>query len=325
MGVVEILLGELEICLDHFHGAVAKQGLESVGVAAVAQKLDGEGVPEAVGVGVGDGGAGAEAVDETTQGVAAEGMTLGGQKDTAAVVAWSGALAEVASEELGGAGAEFDAALFGPFALDEEALVFEVDLVVDQVDEFAGTQAGVEEQEDDEAIAEGGGAAVGGFAFAGAGVGTGAIAGLQHGVDVGAGVVGQDGGFFGLGTVDGAQDVPVDHVLGDGPGPEGGEAGVVVQCGFVADAVLAGQETADVVGGDAGQGGIVGQEVCEFVEGGGVVAQGVPAEATGAGVEQVAVDGIGQGDLVVHVDLRSSLLLRKSVGTGVGAVRVQYT
>jgi hypothetical protein len=43
---VQVVLGEFEVGLDHFHGAVAEQGLQDV---AVAQELRGKGVPEAAG------------------------------------------------------------------------------------------------------------------------------------------------------------------------------------------------------------------------------------------------------------------------------------
>jgi hypothetical protein len=44
---VQVLLGPLQVDLDHLHGAVTEEGLEHVAVAGVAQELNGEGVPEA--------------------------------------------------------------------------------------------------------------------------------------------------------------------------------------------------------------------------------------------------------------------------------------
>jgi len=83
VAVVEVVLGELDVEADHFHGAVAKEGLEDVAISAVAQELDGEGVAEAVGVGIDDAGAAAEAGDETEEGVAADGQAALGEEDAA--------------------------------------------------------------------------------------------------------------------------------------------------------------------------------------------------------------------------------------------------
>jgi hypothetical protein len=60
VGLGGVGVGELEVGLDHFHGGVTEEHLQGVGVAAVAQVVDGKGVAEAARVGVRKAGAVAE-------------------------------------------------------------------------------------------------------------------------------------------------------------------------------------------------------------------------------------------------------------------------
>jgi hypothetical protein len=52
---------------------VPQQGLEGVGVSAISQEVDGEGVTETVGVGIGDSSAFSETTDEVAKCVTGEG------------------------------------------------------------------------------------------------------------------------------------------------------------------------------------------------------------------------------------------------------------
>lgn len=62
MAGVDVGLGDGKVVVDHGEGGVAEDHFEGVGVATVAQVVDGEGVTEAVGVDVGYFGAVADAV-----------------------------------------------------------------------------------------------------------------------------------------------------------------------------------------------------------------------------------------------------------------------
>ncbi len=104
MAGVQIVLGQFGVGLDHFHGAVTRQGLRDVAVAAVAQEMHGEGVAEATGIGVGDAGATAVAPNEPAQGTAAYGDSSCGEERTLGVAARLGTLSEMAPEGLCGGG-----------------------------------------------------------------------------------------------------------------------------------------------------------------------------------------------------------------------------
>ena len=70
-----------------------------------------------------------------------------------------------------------------------------------------------------------GGAAVGTFAFAWPGIGFGVVAGVEHPLDIFF-AKRLDGGFLVLGWGDRPDDVVLDDVLFDGPGPGRGEGDV---------------------------------------------------------------------------------------------------
>ncbi len=111
---------------------------------------------------------------------------------------------------------------------------------------------------------------------------------------------GHDVGFFGFGAGDVVDDMAVDEALSQGPGPEGGEAGVIVEEGFGGEVVEAGEERLEVAGGDGGQGGAAAEIALEGAVGGLIVGQGMGGESPGAGGDEVAVDGVGKGNLVIH-------------------------
>jgi hypothetical protein len=69
---VQVLLGQLQVNLDHLHRTVAEESLKNVAIAGVAQELNGEGVPEAVGMGARHASPGAEAADQAAQRVPAD-------------------------------------------------------------------------------------------------------------------------------------------------------------------------------------------------------------------------------------------------------------
>lgn len=87
---------------------------------------------------------------------------------------------------------------------------------------------------------------MGAGAFAGAGVGFGLAQDGEHGSDM-VQRDGLDGPLFGPGTVDAVHEVLGCVALGDGPGVEGGEAGVIVEKGLVGDVLLGRQELAELV------------------------------------------------------------------------------
>ena len=95
VGLLDVALGEAEVTAHHVHRGVAKDLLEGVGVAVVAQEGDGEGVSKSVRVTMGDAGAVADPAEETNQVVAAHGAARGGEEHAVGVVLRRGASGEV--------------------------------------------------------------------------------------------------------------------------------------------------------------------------------------------------------------------------------------
>lgn len=206
MGVFYVHLGDGDVALDHFECGVAEEALEFEDVAAVAEKVDGECVAEAVGVGIGDAGALAQAIDEGEDAGTGDGGLGSVGEEEVFVEIGVGAGDQVAPNRLGCGGTDGEDSLFDALAGYGEALVAQVDLaqaqageIVPVTGEFGYAGAGVEEGEDDGAVADGGGTGVGGFALSGPGVGGAALAGGEHCGDVVAGEW-DDGGFAGDGT-----------------------------------------------------------------------------------------------------------------------------
>jgi len=117
------------------------------------------------------------------------------------------------------------------------------------------------------------GQAVVGGALATPAVSAGGAKAGEHGADILLGV-GDDGALLWLWSIDMAEDVISGPLLGDQPGPEGGEAGVVVEEGLVGDR-LSDEEEANVLGGDLQDGEVGAQVDLEFTEGIVVVGDGV--------------------------------------------------
>ncbi len=72
MGIVDVGLDDGEVALDHGQGFVAEHPLEGVDIAAIAQKVDGKCVAEAVEGDAGDALAGADALEELAERVAVD-------------------------------------------------------------------------------------------------------------------------------------------------------------------------------------------------------------------------------------------------------------
>lgn len=307
MGDGEVGFGEAGVGFDHVQGLVAEEVLEGAGVAAVAEEEHGEGVPETVRVDVGDAGALAEAGEEVDQGVTVDRAAVGDEERL--VDGYVSAFgADVAEDEFGGAGADRDHASFAALAGDGDALVAEIGVDDAEAAELGGAHAGVEQDEDETAVAQCGAAGALLDALAGALVGFGLVAGGEQSLDVVL-AVGDDGGLFGPRPLDVVQDVAGGVAFADGPGPECRQAGVDVEGLLFADGAdpavddgrgggQAGEETAHVVGGDGGEVGIRnrmgriyridGDVILEFPERVLIVGEGVRAEAARTCVELVA-------------------------------------
>lgn len=254
MGVGAVGAHDVEVASDHLESGVTEEVLEGEGVAAVAEVGDGEGVTKAVGVDVGrDASTFADALDGFAEDVAGHGAGVIGGADGEEGVGGDGVLearSEVTPEGAGGAFAEIDDALFFvaalTFASDADGIGGEVEVFDLNVAQLLSADAGIEEDEDDGAVAVGGGAAVGG---GGAGFpGARAIAGFEEGLDFLAGD-GLDNGGFNGGGLDGADEVALDQVLLNGPGPESGEVSVDVVDGFGGEVDAAARGYAVGVGG----------------------------------------------------------------------------
>lgn len=297
MGAVEIDLGEGEVAFDHVERGVPEQFLEGVGVATVAQVLDGEGVAEAVRVDVSDAGAGSQG---------AEGLGERGGIDAAVVVGAEerfvgfgiGTGGQVAPERLRGAGRIRQGAFAGAFAHDLDALVAVVELVHLEPGQFADAHASVEQEQHDGAGAFGVNDGVIGAAFAFAFVGFGARDGGEHGFELGFGE-GQDLALLGFGRCDGVDDVKRDDGLFDRPGPHGGKGGVVVQESAVGDTLTGCQEFFDLPAGDVFEGEIRLHPFREDAERILVVRDGMRGEMAGFAGNEIAGERLLEGQFVL--------------------------
>jgi len=292
---------------------VAEHPLECVDIAAVAEEVDGEGVAEAVGMSVEDASALAESMNELVEARGGERAFLLGQEEGISGDG-IGAGDQVAPGGFEGLVTDGEEAFFIAFAKDRDLEIALVQMLDAQAGSLAagiggqlgGAEASISEQEDDGAIAAGGGAGVGTFALARPDVGLGAVAGGEHRFDILA-RIGVDGTLLELGAIYGADDVVGGEVFFDGPGPERAEGDVMVVdslvgegAGRAGDGAVGGdgcggevlEEAADVVGGDFGQGDVA-EIVLEAVEDLEVGSDGARAEAAGVGIEEVALDGLG--------------------------------
>lgn len=225
MGVGGVGLGEVEIAADHFQAGVAEELLEGVDVSAVSEVVDGEGVPEAVRVDVGYAGACAEGGEVVTEVGAVELGALLGDEEPGSRGPGGVSIGEVGPKGLGGAGADVDGARFGlppaqaSFSQDGGGAGLGVDVADVQVAELGGTYAGIQQKEDEGAIAE----LLAAWNF---GLGVGAVVplvavvgGVYETVDLGEGER-LDVGRLGGGHVDCTWEVLGGVAFFDGPGPE---------------------------------------------------------------------------------------------------------
>ena len=154
MDGVEVNLCEFEIDADRFEGGVSEHGLEGVGVAAVAQVHDGEGVTEAVGVDVWNPCPFADGLEHGGEFGAGEGAVDAGEEEGVGGLGGGMTVCEVAPDHLSGARRDGKQAFLHPLALaDEDAVVTGVEILHVEVAEFGCADASVEEQEQDGAVA----------------------------------------------------------------------------------------------------------------------------------------------------------------------------
>ncbi len=205
MGGGDVHLGEFDVDADGIHAFVAEDGLEFKDVAAVAEEGEGEGVAEFVDAGMVDAGALGGFGDHFEEHVAVHGgVVVGGEEGVGGF--GGGAGGEVFPDVTFAGVADEDDAVFAAFALaDVEAGLVLVVVVEGEVAEFAGTDAGFDEGDDDGAVAGGGGADAGGEVAVAGAPGGGLAAGVEHGFDFDLGV-GFDDGVGDVGAVDFAAD-----------------------------------------------------------------------------------------------------------------------
>lgn len=310
MGGLGVSLGNGEVAFDHLEAGVAQEGLEGVDVATVADVGDGEGMPEAVGVDAGDAGALAEAVEVGAEHAAVVAVTGAGGEEGLIVFFQGVTGGEVVPDCLAGATAQPDEAGFASargeaaFAQDGSGAGSEVDVADVEATEFAGADAGVEEDADQGCIAELLEVRQLRCGLWGVVPGCAVRAGVEEGGDLGAGEW-FDHGLLGARDVDLAGEVFRGVAFVDAPGPEGAEAGVYVfdgfgaegfgrafgdagRCEFCAQELI--EEGAEVGQGDLFELEVVAEVGLESAEGEGVVADGVGAAAGDLFVEEEAGD-----------------------------------
>jgi len=298
VGGLEVGLGEVEVGADHFHSGVTEDDLEGVGIASIAEEADGEGVAKTVGVDVLHTGAASDGGELFEQAVAVHRHVVGGDEKR-----FGGDMGfpagEIFPQRLGDARADGKDAFFGAFAEDFEIEVAGVQIGDAGLAQLIGAQAGIEQQENDGAVAVLIGELVaGGCAMVGVGLAAGE--GREQGAQV---FVAErlDRAFFGARALDLAQQVGVGQAFVVGEGPEGGEAGMVIEQRLFSDR-LDGEESFELVFADLQDGWISGAGISatqpggEFSKGDVVIVDRVWAEAAGLGGQVVAVDDLGKGE-----------------------------
>lgn len=201
MGIFDVNFGEMEVTANHIEGRVAEESLEGVDIAAVAKKLDGKGVAEAVGMGVGDISAGAEVVEQVADGITIHGVVFDGEEKGFGIVGFV-AGGKVAVDLVGSTAGDEDGAGTGFFARTvgmhlNGAVIKEIDITDGEAGSFGDTEAGIEEEFDKGNITGGGGAFhLEGFTAMGNG-GAGVFGGFEEGLDIFLGEGDDFGGGFG--------------------------------------------------------------------------------------------------------------------------------
>ena len=112
---LDIDLGNGEIALDHIERGMPEQLLEGEDIAAVAQKLDGKGMAETVGMAVWHVGAVAQGVEQVLETVAGKGAVFIGDEKVGADIDFI-AKSNIAPERLGGVVGKWDVAFLVPLA-----------------------------------------------------------------------------------------------------------------------------------------------------------------------------------------------------------------
>ena len=162
VSAVQIDLGQLEVVADHIEGGVAKDALEGECVAAVAQESDGEGMPETVRMAVGHPGALTGSVEQLEElGAIERAAGVGDEEGSLDRFPFAGD--QVLEDSFAGAGRNGDDALTIAFAEGEHIPVAQVHIDDFEAAQLGGAQAGIEQEQDDGAVAVGVGQLVAGL------------------------------------------------------------------------------------------------------------------------------------------------------------------
>lgn len=228
MSGFDIRLRDRQVAPDHVERGVAEDPLQRVDVPVISQKLNGEGVPEAMRVHPLHAGAGADPAQDMMELARIErgpGPPGGEEGSVHGFIPTGG---QVAPDDLAGDGVKGDQALFVAFAHDDEVVRFEVHVADGQAAELAGAEAAVQEEIDDGAIARGGGVAVPARALARALIGSGFVHGVQERFDLEL-AEGLNHTLFRDGRGNVADDVARGQALVHRPAPQGRETGVMAE------------------------------------------------------------------------------------------------
>ena len=164
------------------------------------------------------------------------------------------------------------------------------------VAEFRGAQAGIEQDQDDEAVTLSGLGieGIGTGLLAQARIGFGATGGAQQRTDIGLGKWNDIGlGRFRAGHLD--EDLHRYNLFGFHPGPERRQTGVVVSGGFGGEGLGQRSQKADnVIVVDGGDIEVRAEVSGEFTEGIFIIGDGVGGELFGPGIEFIADEGFGK-------------------------------
>lgn len=229
VGLLDISLGNGEVGFDHVQGCVSQDFAQGVDVAAVAEEHHGEAMAEAMWVRVGDAGQGAERVDELIEGVTGEAGSLFAEEGGGISRRIIPCGEDVFHHSAPGLIAERNGAGFVALTGDGDLAVLAVKITDTQVAQFRRADAGIDQQIENSFVAQFGGTGVRGCGPAAiVGIVAAATARSDHSIEVALGE-GNNVSLLWLGTRDAAHDVLGGLVIFDGPGPERGIGGMMIE------------------------------------------------------------------------------------------------
>lgn len=227
--MLDVGLGNGEVGFDHVQGGMSQDFAQGVDVAAVAEKHHGEAVAEAMRVRVSNAGQSAESVDKLVESVAGKAGSLFAEEGGGISRCIIPRGEDVFHHSAPGLIAERNGTGFVTLTGDGDLAVLAVKIADAQVAQFRRADAGIDQKVENSFVAQFGGTGVRGCGPAAiVGIVAAATARSDHSIEVALGE-GDNVSLLWLGTRDAAHDMLGGLVIFDGPGPERGIGGMMIE------------------------------------------------------------------------------------------------